>query len=381
MESRDEGTAGSSSDSTQRAAPPRRIVVEPALVLYAFAGFPMMTVYHQYFLRSVGYEMGLDYDNLTITANVTCGTSHNDTTFLQREAVQAKAARWTLYIDLAILIPLIASTVIFGGLSDRIGRQICFILPPIGSIWSTALYLCVIHFNLSYKYFFLSVVEQCLGSYPLFCTGALSYLADTVDKRWLALRITIAEVIYYLSGGVGDVVAGYVVKMAGYFWPLVFVLCGKVVTLFYCVFFIPETISKVPKNSENHNNPSRTPINLRNLFAAVWLFTHDDNTGRRWKIWHLSGICFLSQFYDLIDISDLYQQNAPLCWKSVLIGYFSMATSFVHSIGAIGAMGLKKVLAEHWLLVLGEVSGMLECVTYLLAVNSVVMFMGQFAQS
>ena len=54
-----------------------------------------------------------------------------------------------------------------------------------------------------------------------------------------------------------------------------------------------------------------------------------------------------------------------------------MVTALVHSFGTIGALGLKRWLAEHWLLLLSELSGMLQCVTYLLAVNSFIMFIGQ----
>ena len=301
--------------SMKRRVSGRLLIVEPAILLYAFVGLPMMTVFNQYFLRSVGNQMGINYDHLNGSTNVTCGTSPNNTAFLQREAVQAEAARWHLFLKLAKFIPSVMSMVIFGAISDRMGRRLCFILPPIGSIWSTVLYLCTIHFNLPFQVFFLSAVEDCFGSKPLISIGALAYLADTVDKRWLTVRFTVVEVVYYLSGGLGEVGAGYLVKFAGYFWSLVFVLCGKVATLLYAIFFIPETISKYEQKCMHEQSdlaPIKKAVNCKSLLAGFWLYTIDDRKRRRWKIWFLSGIYFLSDFLVLNGISRLYQQNAPL---------------------------------------------------------------------
>ena len=154
--------------------------------------------------------------------------------------------------------------------------------------------------------------------------------------------------------------------------------------ILYGIFFIPETVPKYGQKCMHEQYdlaPIKKALNSKSLLASLWLYKMDDTERRRWKNWFLSGIYFLSNLHLLTGISHLYQQNTPLFSKSLTIWYFLMFIWLVHSFGTIAAMGLKRWLAEHWRLLLSEVCGMLQCVTYLLAVNTLVMFIGQSHQT
>ena len=60
-----------------------------------------------------------------------------------------------------------------------------------------------------------------------------------------------------------------------------------------------------------------------------------------------------------------------------MIGYYSTVSTLVHAFGTLFSLGLKRWLAEHWLMVVGKLSSVLEYIIYLLATNSLVMFMGK----
>lgn len=68
---------------------------------------------------------------------------------------------------------------------------------------------------------------------------------------------------------------------------------------------------------------------MTDFTRALKLFTHDDGTGRRWKINLLFSSSLLAGIFNIYYLITFVQLNAPLCWDSVLIGYFVAVDLFV----------------------------------------------------
>ena len=132
------------------------VVVEPYLMLYIIASYPSYGLYQRYFYHAVGMTMGIDTNNITISDdNYTCGTEHaNDTAYHERELVQVESAKLSMYIQLVTFIPHMLSLLIYGTYSDKLGRRLIFILPPIGAMIDCAITMCIAYFIIIYYCWF-----------------------------------------------------------------------------------------------------------------------------------------------------------------------------------------------------------------------------------
>ena len=358
---------------TARTKPRRLVVIEPMVFIYLVAGFPMESIYSQYLYRRVGQSMGINVDNLT-SANSnqsTCDIDLNDTSYLQREAVQAETSLYTLYIDLAGFLPGFCAYLVFGTMSDRIGRKFLFILPPIGSLYKAALMAAIIEFDLPIWVFYFNAFEYVFGSFDLLQLASLAYLADTTSARYLAVRMTILEVVIYLTGGVADLGVGFWIHASGYFWPTLFVCCGKLTALLYAIFLIPETVTERPASKR---------VKKEDFTRAFNMFKEDDGSGRLWKLRLITFAFFMSYCTHNKGALRLSLMNAPLCWGALLIGYFEGMDYGVKAIGCLTVAGLKgwAMVTEEWLLLLARFSYFLQQLYIPFVQNTVMMFMCKF---
>ena len=146
---------------------PRTVVVEPLSILYLVSEIPLMTIRPQYMYQKVAEYMHVDLQNLT-DSNATskhgnCDVNTSDPSFILRESVQAETANWQLYVSMATFLPGFVAPLIYGAISDRIGRRYMFIFPTLGSLISTLLYTAMVYFDWPIYFFFLQVVEFMLG--------------------------------------------------------------------------------------------------------------------------------------------------------------------------------------------------------------------------
>ena len=119
---------------------------------------------------------------------------------------------------------------------------ICFVT----GYFQTILYMAIIHFNLPVELFILGAAEYAFEGMSAFMGNCFAYIADYVPKENRAMRMVYLDAMIFLNGAISHLIVGYWISWQGYFVPLYFVNGGKVLTLLYAIFLIPET---VPKNS------------------------------------------------------------------------------------------------------------------------------------
>ena len=261
-----------------------------------------------------------------------------------------------MYMSLVDYLPAVIMTFIYGSYSDKMGRRLALICPVIGSISSILVQMCIVYFDLPVWCFLFGVVESFFGGFYTLITGTFAYLADIVPEEKRAMRMAILDAVILGTAAVGSVTIGYLIDIMGYFIPYVFCLVGKLVTLMYVLFFVPETVRKTP----NESMKTFRQI-LKNIKNGIQLHIVDNGTGRCMKINLLLVTYLIAGLISTLSIMTLFELNTPLCWNSVLIGYFGAASDVIKCIAmVVAAFVLKRWFSEKWLAVLGIFS----CVCY-----------------
>ena len=237
--------------------------------------------------------------------------------------------------------------------------------------------MAVVFFELPVWCFLFCAVEYIFGGFYVMITGTFAYIADTVPKEKRAVRLTILDAIILANAAVGNVIVGHLINIMGYFYPYVFCLASKLLTLIYAVFFIPETVRRDPQNS--HRSKGQM---LENLKAGIKLYLVDNGSGRRLHLNLLLLSYAISDIISTFSILTLYEMNAPLCWSSVLIGYFGAVSDMIQCIAMIAAAFiLKRCLSEEWLAALGLFSNVCYYLYLSFVVSTIMMFFCKYLYS
>jgi len=348
----------------------RSVVVEPLAVLFLASTFPMFSITSQYMVYKVAREMGYDYDELkgNSSGGGSCIVNHTDPLFQLQQEVQKETAQWSMYKSFVSFFPGLIAPIILGSLADKWGRKILFVSPCIGGVIGTVFWMCIIAFDLPLWTILVEGIENFFGGLGLILTGGFAYLSDTVPREKLAFRMTILEVLSFAMVAVANLFVGYWIKAQGFFYPLIFVLVGKVLALLYGIFLVPETLKKAEA-------PTKKKTEVKDIFNSLNLLLKDNGKGRRWKI----NILFLSLvFSELVSthgVLTLYLMKSPLCWNSVQIGYYSFVGMMVMSILILIVSWLPSGwITAEWKLFASRFSGFAQALCLGFATSSIMVY-------
>ncbi len=108
----------------------KHVTVEPVLFLYMFSLYLLFSSFQNLVYTSV---CALKFDNVTC-ANL---TAHEDA----RTAVQTETAFWTWSSTLCMTLPSIVVDCYLGAWSDTIGKKYTLLMPPIGALLGSIVYI------------------------------------------------------------------------------------------------------------------------------------------------------------------------------------------------------------------------------------------------
>ena len=300
-----------------------------------------LSFYVSIFLFQVADMMGYDYHNLTASSNSSdqCSMDQSDPSYLTRQAIQAEAANWGMYISLFGFLPGTISPIILGSLADRYGRRCLFVLPCIGSIFAVSIYMITIWYELPIWMLLIAQLENCFGGFGVIFIGVFAYTADTVPMNKRAFRMTIIDAVALGNGAIANLFVGYWIKAQGFFYPLIFVICGKGIALLYAIFLIPETLKRTQPAEESKR------LTIKDTLSAFKLCLYDDGTGRRWKLNILLMSVAVAELVTIQSVITMFLMNTPLCWSSVQIGNYIFTSMLVLCVSMVVA----SVIPHHWI--------------------------------
>ena len=314
--------------------PGRTIVVEPLIFFMAFGFFPLILVTNLFvydqFKKELCQETGFNCTALDLdTQNDTCNTNKTSPEYIFTQEVQRRNAYFNMCSSLCMSVPALFATLLLSPYCDKAGRRYA-ILPPVigGCAYSISLFV-VIAFKLSPWFTLIGqFVTGLSGGYQLMFVGIYAYISDTTPPENRRFRMTLINIIMMATATTGPIAFGYWVKHSGFLWPALFAVVTRLLNAAYAVFFIPET---VVRSSTDVRVPFFT---LTHLKRGVRVFTTRTGNGRRWQLACLMTafiLCFFASEERGIDT--LFELNSPLCWDSVLMGYYTTVYLAVSAIG------------------------------------------------
>ncbi len=256
------------------------------------------------------------------------------------QAVQSQTSHWILYANLARGLPSIMVSLVFGSLSDHMGRRFFIVLPAVGMIFNTAVILQVVYIrSLPLGYLlFGSFAAGMYGGFSVINLAAYSYASDISLHRKRTVTISILESMTYLGAAVSQIIGGLWIKSGSFASPFWLILGCSMAIILYTVMALPESLDP----SMVRNKFSRpTCVGLlnavsRNLLGFIKLLLST------WKMAVLLVIFFVVEinFLGITDIVILYTMGEPFCWESDLVGYLLALKVFLNAVAALFVLPL-----------------------------------------
>ena len=309
----------------------------------------------------------------------TCGEELHDI----EQQVQTEASHWLLYLNIATGVPSILVSLLYGSLSDQLGRKLFIMLPVVGTAFSALIVLLVIYFGEVLPLSLLligALAAGILGNFSVENFAVYSYASDVSAETSRTKQIGVLESMAYLGGTLSLVLSGVWLtesqSFASMFWCII--ACNLAI-LAYAIVALPESL-KLPHVTTSGWSRS---THLR-LFRSIGdnLLGYFKLLLTNWKLSLLMVMFFVVEvnFLGISDVVIFYSLGEPLCWSPNFIGYFlalkfflnGMATLFL--LPLLSALGVKDTI----LIIFGLVSGAAALVIMGIATETWIMFTGKF---
>ena len=307
--------------------------------------------------------------------------------------VQTETSHWLLYLNIAGGIPSILMSLLYGSLSDQLGRKLFIILPAVGSIFNAAVILQLIYLSETLPIAFLllgSLVVGFFGNFSVINFAVYSYASDISVHSKRTRQIGILESMTYIGGTVSLLLGGVWIKtLQSYSPPFWCIIACNIVILVYVIVALPESQSLSQRNVDSIN--ARVDYyrdeGVKMVCKSIGknLFDYFALLLTSWRLVVLMTIFFIVEinFLGITDVVILYTIGEPLCWASDLIGYFLALKLFFNGISLLAILPILLAigLSDTVILILGLISGSTALVIMGLSTDTWMMFLGEKPRS
>ena len=348
----------------------RFLTVEPAMATYMVAVTAGNPITQQYLYA----RFAEDYNYTASYGNV----SECDTTESAQAAdpvgqqVQTMASMWSILLIASDLLPSLVTTVILGAYSDKAGRKKAMIPTIVGLMIKCIFTLMVVTFRLPLALMIVgTAIDGCLGGTFTMMMASLAYIADVTSLKQRPLRILAVEIFSGLGQTAASIGAGYLIKALGFTYPYFVILGIDLFTLLYVLFGVKETVPK---------NPDAKLCSCSNFQKGIGVLSRNTPDKRRWKLIASLFTFFLISMMDFgaVEVITFYVLNPPLCWNSVLIGFYNSFAYVVQTIGSLLFLKLfHRYLKEYGLVIISCLSGIGFYLLLAQSTTTLMVFMGK----
>lgn len=264
----------------------RIITVEPAFFLFMWARHLYLPLYEQYYYVHYGTQI-LQNTSFPFPNGTFCLNSTDVDTYAGNGSfkfVETASNNLVVYGQIANRIPSIIASIIFGPLSDRFGRKLFLALIGTGTALQGSLALVTVYFQWSPYYFIIGhFISGAMGDFPGILTTGLSYIADISSKRWRGLRIGIIEAVSGIGAALGPILVGmWLQRNSCDFIPVLgFYTASSAAVALYCLFCIPESLTKSEREVITVNNPK----GCKSLIRGIKIYFGFVPEYSAWRLW------------------------------------------------------------------------------------------------
>lgn len=307
-----------------------RYKIFPLEVLFLLFNFVVLyhpQIYSQLFFQRLAQDALALANDTTTTVSFCLNQTYivnrtNNATF---EKVQTGANHFNMYNEVISLSAGSLMALLYGPLSDIVGRKPIFFVLFIAILLAGLLQLVVVVFKLNLYYNLLCMAVYGLGGGYATMTGvAFAAASDVTPKRWLAARMGILESCISF-GTVMSFLIGYNWLQSDNcdFVPPVLLIIGiSIFCLIYLAFF-PEPMNKEKVRNDYGADENRGFIKLLN---GVKIFFIPSFVGfsNWWRVWLLCIVISLESLCEIGsgEIINYFLYNKPLEWSYRFISYY-----------------------------------------------------------
>ena len=363
------------------------LTVEPVLLLYMFSNFLSYSSLQEF----LEYLICSHTTNCTLTS---ISSSLNACEVLVNavdEQVQTETSHWLLYLNIASGVPSILMSLLYGSISDELGRKLFIVLPALGSAFNAAVVLQLVYLRETLPVAFLligSVVVGFFGNFSIINFAVYSYASDISVCNKRTRQLGILESMTYIGGTISLLLGGVWIKTSQSFSPPFWcIIACNIVIVVYVIVALPE--------SWNFNKASTDGVNFQvEYFRRVKSLCKSIGKNicdyfalllTNWRVAVLMTIFFVVEinFLGITDVVILYTIGEPLCWASDLIGYFLALKLFFNGISLLVILPILLAigLSDTVILSLGLISGSSALVIMGLSTRTWMMFLGEEAKN
>ena len=251
------------------------ITAEPVLFLYMFGMFMSLSVGQEYIFNWYGRKMLREHDytgpfNFCMSTDILNEIPRNLTHGKKAgDIVQGQASILSLGTTLIGQLPSIFAALVYGPLTDRIGRRPIMLLMGSAGALSGLLFTLAVYFSWSIFWFIpLTLITSLTGGIPGILTVVYSYIADVSSTQWLTLRLGIAESMVFFGTMASLALGGVWLEHTNCEFEVPFaVYCiANVLILVYVIFLLPESLTKAQRSAK------LTAPGLRHVLRGLQIF-------------------------------------------------------------------------------------------------------------
>lgn len=302
-----------------------RMTVEPVLFLYMFCFFMSFPLIQQLAFKKICLEK---YDTETC----------KNLTKADEDFVQGHTSQWILHQSIALAVPSIFASLIYGSWSDKAGRKLILVLPSIGgALLYVSHILNSVFMSLDVNLILIGVfISGLFGGFATTLLGVFSYISDITDKVQRTSRIAVLESMTFLGATAGNLLGGVLVDHGSFMAAFGVCLAVNLITILYIWFLLPE--SYFPED-DREVKCSLIVVHVYNhLKKSLQVLTKQRPRHQRRNVLvvifgAMSFVLIIFAGYN--DITPLYSKHSPRNFSPSLIGYLMAEVSFIRGLGTV----------------------------------------------
>ncbi|KAG1686781.1 Proton-coupled folate transporter [Nymphon striatum] len=214
----------------------KNITIEPVLILYLFATFMCASLNVALLMERV----------CTIqdghSTQVCKEMFHNEAYKDIKIHSQKKANNILLVNNFVLTTPGIILAVFAGPWSDKYGRKPPIIIPLIGGLINYVMLTLMAHFKEWSPYFLIyATIPNALSGGFIHMMTLMSYVADVTSPEDRTLKYVFIEGVCYLANPLGQIIGGYIYKVAGFLTAYTVATGAIFCATLYACLFVKET--------------------------------------------------------------------------------------------------------------------------------------------
>ncbi|KAJ1554601.1 hypothetical protein HK096_002801 [Nowakowskiella sp. JEL0078] len=245
--------------------------------------------------------------------------------------VQAETSYWLMTLTLSLTVPALFSVLIWGSISDRIGRVPMLRLAAFGSLVTVLTHIAVaMKPSLTlYTSIIAYAFQGIIGGSSGFLMGSFAYLSDSTSKDFRTIVFSIFEA--FLFGGVmfAPFLGGVLDKVTGLLLvPFYASACGLILVQVY-LWNLPESLVK-PTNEHGELTAKNILLStVGRIRIAIDTFTarKHRNIQRLLVIFFVATLCFAS-----LQVTYILYTALQFSWQSYENGNFFLVLSLARTL-------------------------------------------------